>query len=253
MRTTPGNLLAPFAVCLTLGLFWEALCYFGFFSPYLVAPPSAVALCLVHDWRELGEGFVFTLLCALGGFCLSVTVGTLSAIGMVSSNWVYRAFYPLAVVFQTVPIIAVAPLLVIWFGYGAPTVLAAAFLASIFPVIMATLNGLATASPELRDLFTLYGASRTDRLFKLLFPMGLPSLVTGLRIAAGLAVIGAIVGEFVGGGGLGSVIDSARAQQRLDRVFAAVLLASLLGALAITCIDRLNRFALRLWSPEGKS
>lgn len=243
---------APLAVCFVIAAIWEGLCAYGFFSPYLVASPIEIFICLANDWRELLYGLCMTAICAVGGFCFSVWMGTLFAVMMISWNWAYRAFYPLAVIFQTVPIIAVAPLLVIWFGYGFPTVMSAAFLASIFPVIMATLTGLETASPQLRDLFTLYGASKRDRLFKLLFPMALPTLATGLRIAAGLAVIGTIVGEFVGGGGLGSVIDSARAQQRLDRVFAAVGLASLLGALAISVIDRLNRFAMRYWSPEGE-
>ena len=117
---------------------------------------------------------------------------------------------------------------------------------------MATLNGLAAANGDLRDLFRLYRASRWAVLTKLLFPMALPTLLTGFRIAAGLAVIGAIVGEFVGGGGLGSVVDAARTQQRLDKVFAVVFLASALGALAILSLDMLNRCLLKRWSPPKR-
>ena len=127
------------------------------------------------------------------------------------------------------PIIAIAPLLVIWFGYGMRTVIASAFIVSIFPVIANTLNGILSTDPALRDLFRLYGASPAVTLWKLRFPAALPQILTGLRIAGGLAVIGAIVGEFIGGQGLGSVVDVARTQQRTDKVFAAVLLASVLG------------------------
>ena len=140
-----------------------------------------------------------------------------------------RAFYPYAIFFQIVPIVAIAPLLVIWFGYGARAVVAAAFIVSVFPVIANTLAGLLSVDPALRDLFRLYGASRAATLWKLQLPWALPYVLTGLRIAAGLAVIGAIVGEFVGGGGLGVVVLEAMRQQRTDLVFAAVGYASLLG------------------------
>jgi NitT/TauT family transport system permease protein len=244
--------LPPLAVFVLGVLVWEAICRRGLVEDYLLAAPSAVAWVLVSDSRELLGAFGITALCALGGFLSSSLLGVAMAIALESSKWILLAFYPYAVIFQTVPIIAVAPLLVIWFGYGSPTVIASAFIASLFPVIMATLTGLRATRPELRELFRLYRASRTATLFKLVLPMALPSMLTGFRIAAGLAVIGAIVGEFIGGGGLGSVIDSARTQQRLDKVFAAVFLASVLGALAIAGIDVLNRLALERWEPRRR-
>ncbi len=241
-------ILPPLLVFVVLALVWEGACRLGWVAPYLVAPPSEVAAALFFNFSEMSAAFGITALCALGGFFLSAVLGSVFALALTCSPWVYRAFYPYAVVFQTIPIIAVAPLLVIWFGYGSPTVVASAFLASLFPVILATLNGLKSTEPCLLELFRLYGASRVATFYKLIFPMALPSFLTGLRISAGLAVIGAIVGEFVGGGGLGSVVDSARTQQRVDKVFAAVLLAAFLGALAIGLIDMVNRFALRRWN-----
>ena len=148
---------------------------------------------------------------------------------LAASPWIQRAFYPYAIFFQIVPIVAIAPLLVIWFGYGPRAVVAAAAVVSVFPVIANTLAGLLSVDPNLRDLFRLHGASRCATLWKLRLPWALPYLLTGLRIAAGLAVIGAIVGEFVGGGGLGVVVLGAMRQQRTDLVFAAVGYASLLG------------------------
>jgi NitT/TauT family transport system permease protein len=164
-----------------------------------------------------------------------------------SSRAIQRAFYPYAVFFQTVPIIAIAPLLVIWFGYGMKTVIAAAFIVSIFPVIANTLTGLLSTDPALRDLFRLYGASPGVTLVKLRFPAALPQILTGLRVASGLAVIGAIVGEFIGGAGLGSVVDVARTQQRVDKVFAAVLLASVLGLALFGLINLVSVLTLRRW------
>src|SRR5215475_6192609 len=128
-----------------------------------------------------------------------------------------RAFYPYAVFFQTVPIIAIAPLLVIWVGWDR-TVVASAFIVSIFPVIANTLTGLLSTDPALRDLFRVHGASPAETLFKLRFPAALPQILTGLRIGAGLAVIGAIVGEFITGAGIGGSIIVSRQQNRVDKV-----------------------------------
>jgi NitT/TauT family transport system permease protein len=187
---------------------------------------------------------------ALLGFALSVVVGTVAAVLLASSTWIRRAFYPYAVFFQTVPIIAIAPLLVIWFDFGIKVVIAASFIASIFPVIANTLTGLLSTEPALREMFKLYGAGPITTVWKLRLPFALPSMFTGYRIAGGLAVIGAIVGEFVSSGGLsslGAVIDTARTQLRTDVVFAAVLLASLLGLGLFIAISTLSSLLLRRW------
>jgi NitT/TauT family transport system permease protein len=154
---------------------------------------------------------------------------------------------PYATFFQTVPVIALAPVLVIWFGFGRPTVVASAFIVSLFPIIANSLLGLQSTDPLLLDLFKLYRASRFQTLWKLQWPASLPAIFGGLRIASGLAVIGAVVGEFIAGGGLGEVVDSARTQQRLDKVFAAVLLSSILGLLLVVLIDFISRLTLRSW------
>ncbi|MFM8269344.1 MAG: ABC transporter permease, partial [Pseudomonadota bacterium] len=183
-------------------------------------------------------------------FFLSLVIGISSAIILFTSETVLFAFYPYTIFFQTVPIIAIAPLLVIWFGYGIPAVVASGFIVSVFPVIASTLTGLLSADPALRDLFRLYQATRWQAMRKLYLPSSLPFIMNGLRICGGLAVIGAIVGEFLGGVGIGSIIDVARAQQRIDKVFAAVLLASGLGLLLIKGIDFVNYLLLRNWHPS---
>src|SRR5579863_7589937 len=174
----------------------------GFVPSYLVPAPSAVLRALIDSRDELAAAMAKTSAAAVIGFVLSTLTGVAIAVLLSSSRAIQRSFYPYAVFFQTVPIIAIAPLLVIWFGYGTRTVVASAFVVSIFPVIANTLSGILSTEPALRDLFRLYGASTFVTLWKLRFPAALPQILTGLRVASGLAVIGAIVGEFIGGQGL---------------------------------------------------
>ncbi|MEO8028028.1 MAG: ABC transporter permease [Bryobacteraceae bacterium] len=241
-KTLPA--LIPFVVIV---IAVEALVRLDLVKAYLLPPPSAVFLVILHDWPELFGALAKTSAGALIGFAASTVFGISIAVFLASSKGIQRAFFPYAVFFQTVPIVAIAPLLVIWFGYGMRTVIASAFICSVFPVIANTLNGIVSTDPALRDLFRLYGASTLVTLFKLRFPAALPQILTGLRVSAGLAVIGAIVGEFIGGQGLGSVVDVARTQQRTDKVFAAVLLASLLGLGLFGLINLISAVSLRHW------
>jgi NitT/TauT family transport system permease protein len=194
---------------------------------------------------------------ALLGFLLSALVGTLAAIVLSTSRLLERAFYPYTVFLQTVPIVAIAPLLVLWFGAGTRAVTISAFVVSVFPVIANTLAGIRGVEPPLRDLFRLYGATRLATLTKLELPSALPNLVTGLRVAAGLAVIGAIVGEFVAGfsesgGGLGILVLSSYRQLRTDLLFAAVLFASTLGLGLFGAVNLMGYLLLRPWHPSTR-
>ena len=241
------NFLPPLIPLVVITLAVEWMVRSGAVPGYLLPAPSAVLRALVDSRTELAGAMAKTSAAALIGFALSTFVGVAIAVLLSSSRAIQRAFYPYAVFFQTVPIIAIAPLLVIWFGYGMKTVIASAFIVSIFPVIANTLTGLLSTDPALRDLFHLYGASAGVTLVKLRFPAALPQILTGLRVASGLAVIGAIVGEFIGGEGLGSVVDVARTQQRVDKVFAAVLLASVLGLALFGLINLISALTLRRW------
>lgn len=225
----------------------------GWIKPYLIPPPFEVLNTLVVDGREIFEATLSTLLSATLGLVSSFVVGSLAATLLAISPLAKRALYPYAVFFQTVPIIAIAPVLVIWFGFGAPTVVASAFICSVFPVVASTLLGLESTDPALVELFRLYRAPRSQFLWKLKIPYALPQIFSGLRIAAGLAVIGALVGQFIGGGGLGSIVDSATTQQRIDKVFAAVLISALLGVVLVGAVNGLSWLALHRWhASEGK-
>jgi NitT/TauT family transport system permease protein len=240
------NVLPPIVPAVVVTLTTELAVRRGWVQSFLIPAPSQVIESLIRDWPELWSAMLNTADASLAGFAMSIVIGSMIAIAMSSAPWVQRAFYPYAVFFQTVPIIAIAPLLVIWFGWNR-TVVASAFIVSIFPIIANTLTGLLSTDPALRDLFQLYDAKRLATLFKLRLPFALPQVMTGLRIAAGLAVIGAIVGEFITGAGIGGAIMVSRQQNRVDKVFAGLLLASLLGIALFMVINLISRLALRHW------
>lgn len=246
VTTILTNVLPPIVVFVAITVTIELLVRGGVLWSYLVPAPSSV-LAAMFDSRRLWEAMGQTALSAVIGYGLSALVGIVVAVALSSSRLVQRAFYPYAVFFQTVPIIAIAPLLVIWFGHGMKTVIASAFIVSLFPVIASALAGLRSTDPALVDLFRLYGAGWWKTLWKLRLPAALPHIMTGLRVAGGLAVIGAIAGEFVGGSGLGEYIEGIIPLQRADLVFAAVLLAAVLGLALFTLIGLISRWALRHW------
>lgn len=248
MITRRFSSIAPPLLTFVLGVaFAEVLIRWLDVSALILPRPSAVWAAATGEASSLIPALLETTRSVLIGLFISVTLGVASAVLLSASKWIHRAFYPYAIFFQIVPIVAIAPLLVIWFGYGARAVIAAAAVVSVFPVIANTLAGLLSVDPNLSDLFRLHGASRFASFWKLRLPWALPYVFTGLRIAAGLAVIGAIVGEFVGGGGLGVVVLGAMRQQRTDLVFAAVGYASLLGLGLFAVVGFTSRLALRHW------
>ncbi len=248
MRPRPlRRALPPIIVFIVAVLLLELLVRALHVRPGFLPPPSAVAQSFVREGAHLWVALSETAQGALTGFALSCAVGIILAVLLSSASWVQRAFYPYTIFFQTVPVIAIAPLLVIWCGYGLPTVIASAFIVSVFPIIANTLSGLLSTDPALRDLFRLYGAGRFSTMMKLRLPYALPNIMTGLRISAGLAVIGAVVGEFIGGGGLGTVVSVAGRNQRTDTAFAAVLLASMLGLAMVAVVNLLSHLTLAHW------
>lgn len=216
--------------------------------PFYISPrPSEILMVFFDDSGELLLAAWQTLLSALTGLVMSFVLGFVFAALLSTSDALRKIFLPYALFFQTVPVIALAPILVIWFGYGYPTVVASAFICSFFPIVASTLLGLLSTEKSALELFQLYNATAWDRFFKLRLPSALPSLFSGLKIAAGLAVIGAVVGEFIGGGGLGNLIDAARTQQRLDKVFAAVFISSLIGLVFFASLNHLAWMFLHKW------
>ena len=257
MKGTFWRQVGPPLVALgVLVLLWEGLTRGLGIAPWLLPPPSAIARAGAREAGTLWSATLVTGGTALIGFGLSAVGGVLIAILLASSRLLERALYPYTLFLQTVPIVAIAPLLVLWFGPGTRAVSVSSFIVSLFPVIANTLNGLRSVEPALRDLFRLYGARRLATLWKLELPAALPQLVTGLRVASGLAVIGAIVGEFVAGfseegAGLGILVLTAYKQLRTDLLFAAVLAASGLGLVLFGAVNLMGARLLKRWHPSA--
>ncbi|HEX7673367.1 MAG TPA: ABC transporter permease [Bdellovibrio sp.] len=227
---------------LVLGL--EVIVQSGLVVDTLIPAPTQIVKTLLELHSDFQNALLETLRNTLAGLFLSIVIGNIIAFLFSLSDLLKRAILPFAVFFQTVPIIAIAPLLVIYFGFGSPTVIASSFIVSIFPIIANTLAGLESATPQQIDLFKIYQATRFQTLWKLKLPNAYPYILSGLKVAIGLSIIGSVAGEFVAGGGLGAMIDAARTQQRVDIVFVALLLLSLLGIILIGLLNLTNRLIL---------
>lgn len=259
MRWFVRVILPPVVTFVLLIAAWEGSV--AVFKPaaYLLPPPSAVGHALLDEETRgvLLRGLYVTARAAGAGFLLSAIAGVAAAALLSSARVIERAFYPFTIFLQTVPLVSIAPLLVIWLDYGAKAVIAAAFIVSVFPVIANTLTGLRSVDPNLVDLFRLYGASPLARFFKLRLPAALPSIFTGMRIAAGLSVIGAIVGEMVSSAsgeetGLGLWVMTYVRQSQTDCVFAAIGMASLLGLSMFGAVNLLSHLTLRRWHASAQ-
>jgi NitT/TauT family transport system permease protein len=222
------DVAGPLTVFLLL-LLWQALAWLQWTNSALFPSPLQI-LAVIHEIRtDYETAFLQTAKNVFLSFLLSGFLGVLLAIILSTRQVLRDSFLPIAMFFQTVPIIAIAPLLVIYFGYGAQTIIAAATIVSIFPVIANSLIALTSTPQEELELFAVYKASQWQSLLRLRLPRAYLGIYSGLRIAGGLAVIGVVAGEFVAGGGLGALIDSARTQQRIDIVYACLLGLSALG------------------------
>lgn len=257
-RAVLRSLLPP-VIALALGLLlWEVGTRLFAVPEFLLPAPSVIARVFRSDGSALLRGALSTGRAAVLGFLLAAAAGVLIAIFLASSRLFERAFYPYAVFLQTVPIVAIAPLFVVWFGSGLLSVTLLAFVVSVFPVIVSTLTGLRSVDPALTDMFKLYGAGRFATLIKLTLPSALPSIFSGLRIASGLAVIGAIVCEGFAGfsegtPGLGILVLASYKQLRTDLLFAAVLGAAALGLALFGTVNLIGARVLGRWHPSEKS
>lgn len=218
----------------------EVLNKMGIWDPQLIPPASVIFDTIQENQEAFFSAFWDTARLSFQSLLLSFVLGFTLAIIFSLNDWIKRAIFPLAIFFQTVPIIAIAPLLVIYLGYGPQTIIASAVFVSIFPILANTLVGLDTINKNLLELFQVYQRSRLQTLFYLKIPGSYHYIFAGLRISSGLAVIGVVAGEFVAGGGLGSLIDTSRTQQRIDLVFAALIGLAVIGLSQIMLLNVIN-------------
>jgi len=242
----------PAIVAAVIVVAWEALVIGLDLPPYLVPSPVAMMKTLASDWVSLGTALLVTLKITLLAFAVATVAGVLISFVFVQSRAVETALFPYAVLLQVTPIVAVAPLIIIWIKNPTAAMVVCAALVALFPVIANTTLGLRSVDPDLQSYFQLNHATRTQTLMRLRIPSALPYFFGGLRISSGLALIGAVVAEFVAGtGGTGSGLAYQIMQSgytlNIPRMFAALLLISLTGVALFAAMAWLTRAALGSW------
>jgi NitT/TauT family transport system permease protein len=225
---------------------------------FLLPPPQDVfnvGFLDSFNRSELFHGLWLTTKTALLGLAIAVVLGMVLAIAMSQAKWIERSLFPYAVILQTIPILALVPLIGFVIGFNFPSRVLVVVLIAIFPIITNTLFGLLSADQGQHDLFTLFKVSRWTRLFKLQLPAAMPAIFTGFRTSAGLAVVGAVVGDFFfkqGEAGIGQLISLYSTQLESERLYAAVILASLLGVLIFVLVGLLNDRIVGRWAPSTR-
>jgi NitT/TauT family transport system permease protein len=241
----------PIVVLALVLLIWEVLVSIANVPAYVLPTPGLILKTLFDDWGLLSRSLAVTLLTTFEGFLLAAVGGVGLAVLFNQSRLVEYSFYPYAVILQVTPIVAIAPLLLVYLPQPA-AVLACAWIVAFFPVLANTTLGLNSVDRNLADLFSLYGASRGKVLWRLKLPSALPYILGGLRIAGGLSLIGAVVAEIAAGSagagsGLAYRISESQYRLNIPRMFAALLLLSVAGIGIFYSLSLINYLALRRW------
>jgi ABC-type nitrate/sulfonate/bicarbonate transport system permease component len=244
--------LPPLAVAAVACLVWEAAVRLSDTPAWLLPAPGAV---LAETWRSAGllaEHASTTLLEVVLGFGLAAVCGAGLATAVAWSRVLERSVYPFVIASQVVPVIAIAPLLLVWVGPGLTSKVIIVALISFFPVTVNVADGLRSADPEMADMFRTLGATKRQVFLKLRAPSAVPYFVSGLKVASVTAVIGAVIGEWVGAqGGLGWLMRVSAPQLQTSRVFASILVLSVIAAVLFVAVTAGGRWLLRRYPQEG--
>jgi NitT/TauT family transport system permease protein len=247
------NHALPALVAIALLAFWEWAVTAYEISKFLLPAPSAIWQALIENAGSLAESAWVTIRITVEAFVIALALGVSLAVVFSQSPLIERALYPYAVTLQVTPIVAIAPLVMIWVGLdnAERAVLVLATIVAFFPILANTTLGLKSVDPQLHELFDLYGATRWQRLVRLQFPAALPLMLAGMKVAGGLALIGAVVAEFAAGSGTstGLAWRIAEAGNRLEtaKAFAALAILSAIGILIFALLTALERALLRKW------
>lgn len=257
MRAGPLRLFAPIAIGLLFLAVWEAVVRIRGIPPYILPAPTAIALSLWVDGPSLLGSLLVTLRITLAALAAAAFFGGAIALLFSRSRILELSLFPYAVILQVTPIVAIAPLIIIWVRQPFFALLVCAWIVAFFPIVSNTTVGLNSADRNLLALFRLYGASRGQTLLYLRLPTALPYFLAGLRISGGLALIGAVVAEFVAGTGgaetgLAFRILEAGYRLAIPRMFAALFLLSLTGIAIYLLLDLVSRRVLRHWHESAR-
>jgi len=247
-----ARIVAPVLMGIVMLALWEGLVRAMAIPPYILPGPILVAKTLVSDWGTLWPALVVTLTITLQALLAAVLVGVLLALLFSLSRWIELSLFPYAIILQVTPIVAIAPLIIAWVDDVNVSLLICAWLVAFFPILSNTVLGLRSVDRNLLDLFELYGASRWRTLLDLRLPAALPYFLGGLRISGGLALIGAVVAEFVAGSGgresgLAYRILESGYQLKIPRMFAALVLISAAGIAIYMLLSLVSHLLLRRW------
>ena len=247
----PG-VIAPIVIGVLALALWEAIVRIKAIPPYILPGPVLIAQTIVQDWGTLSQSLLITLRITFAALIAAVVVGVALAILFTQSKWLEKSLFPYAVILQVTPIVAIAPLIIIWVGDINLSLLICAWIVAFFPILSNTILGLNSADHNLVDLFRLYRASRWQTLRYLRLPAALPYFLGGVKISGGLALIGAVVAEFVAGtggraSGLAYRILESGYRLQIPRMFAALVLVSASGIAIFVLTSTISHLVLRRW------
>ena len=252
-KLASAEVIAPVVVGILVILGWDIFVRVTKMPPYLLPGPLLVLQTLISDWSTLFPSLIITLQITIAAFIAAVVSGLLVAILFTQSKLIERSLFPYAVILQTTPIVAIAPLIIIWLKNNTfAALVVCAWIVAFFPIVSNTTLGLNSVDHNLSNVFQLYRASRWQTLLYLRLPAAMPYFLGGLRISGGLALIGAVVAEFVAGtggarSGLAYQILMASYNLQIPRMFAALLLTTALGVIIFVLLTLLSDFLLGKW------
>ena len=252
-RNTWSGLWRPLALVAALVAAWWAVTSSELVAPYILPSPGDTWSTMVDNASYLAGHTWVTTYETIAGFLIASVIGVVIAVVMIYSSSIEKTMYPLILFAQVIPKIAIAPLFVVWLGFGPSPKILVAVLMAFFPIAIASMAGLRSVDPEILELTSTMGASKWKTFMKVRFPASLPQLMSGLKIAATLAVTGAVVGEFVGANeGLGYVILQANGNIDTAMLFAALIIMSLLGIILFLIIEIAEKFLIP-WHASRRS
>lgn len=252
IKIMKGEFLGPILAFIIFLSIWQFVPMLLNIKPFIVPKPTDVIQVAIEDWHLLWQALKITISEAVIGFLVSAILGIAVSVLLASSRILEISLYPYAVILQTIPVVAMAPIVVIWFGSGFNSIVIIAFLIGFFPVVSNTLMGLNSVDKNMCDLFTLYNASKWQTMWKLRIPAAMPYIMSGLKISCTLAIIGAITGEFIAGigggkGGLGYAITVAAVQLKTPYLFACAIAGAIFGIVFYLLVSLLANALLRSW------
>lgn len=235
-------MLPPACTIAVLLAIWQAVCSVGLVPSFLLPAPSDVLAAFINDFSILTEDAAVTLLETFLGLGAGILTGTVVALLFERFNLLYRCSYSLLIISQTIPSIAIAPLLILWMGYGIPSKVVLVAIMTFFPISIGLLDGFRSCDSDAVDLFRAMGATKTQILFRLRLPSAVSSFFSGLTISVSYSIVGAVIAEWLGGNhGLGVYMTRVRKSYSFDKMFAVIFLIALLSLILVLLIHLLEK------------